>query len=92
MSTSQLLQDQLIRKMEKLIARPEHAERVAARQASNGQPNGYKPVREADLIEIRNLKADRDQYIADGGRYWHQDSFTVFAVNEIDQEIAKIAA
>lgn len=29
--------------------KPTHAERVAARHAINGQPNGYRPVTEAEL-------------------------------------------
>jgi len=27
----------------------EHGERISARQAINGQPNGYKPISEAEL-------------------------------------------
>ena len=34
-----------------------HASRVAARQAVNGQPNGYKPVSEAEL-QASKLQAD----------------------------------
>ncbi len=71
-----------------------HSERVIARKAINGQPNGYRPITEQELRaeKIAQLKAYRDEYIGEGGRYWQQDPFTVFSVREIGEEIAKLAA
>lgn len=51
--------------------RADHGDRVAARSAINGQPNGYKPVTEAELqaekalaLEVEALEGDETRHAA----------------------------
>src|SRR5258705_2993046 len=40
-----------------MSTKPTHAERVALRRAINGQPNGYRPITEAEL-QAAKLRLD----------------------------------
>lgn len=38
-----------------------HGERIAARARINGQPNGYRPITEADLQDLKRLARELDK-------------------------------
>ena len=50
---AQVVADRAIAEQRERDQQPTHAERVQARQAINGQPNGYRPITEAELQSLK---------------------------------------